>query len=130
MTLSNEDRQNLINLHLTKADESLSDAKILIENNRLFSSINRIYYSIFYSLSALAIKYEFSTSKHSQLIGWFNKNFIKENIIRKEIGKIIREAFEKRMKGDYDALTSFTKIEVEDLFEKIKIAIFEIRKLI
>ncbi len=130
MTLSTEDRQNLINLNLKKADESLNDAKILIENNRLFGSINRIYYSIFYSLSALAIKYEFSASKHSQLIGWFNKKFIKENIIRKEIGKIIREAFEKRMKGDYDALTCFTKIEVENLFEKIKKAIFEIRKFI
>ena len=40
-------------------------------------ALNRIYYGIFYIVSALAIKNRFSTANHSQLIGWFNTNYVK-----------------------------------------------------
>jgi len=34
----------------------------------LFNAENRIYYAIYYIVSALAIKNDYSTSKHSQLL--------------------------------------------------------------
>ena len=39
-------------------------------------AVNRIYYGLYYAVTALAIKHRFETSKHLQLIGWFNKEFI------------------------------------------------------
>ena len=77
MTLSEKDRQELIKHYIEKTQSTIEDIKFFIENEKLLVAINRIYYGIFYMLSALAIKHQMSTSKHTQLIGWFNKNFIK-----------------------------------------------------
>ena len=71
------DKSALINYRLQRCDETIKDAQIAVDNNRLHNAENRIYYAIFYVVSTLAIKYDFSTSKHLQLLGWFNKNFIK-----------------------------------------------------
>ncbi len=78
----------------------------------------------------MALKNNFVTSKHLQLIGWFNKNFIKGNIIDKKYGKLIQKAFDNRMQGDYDVYADFIKEEVEQSFEEMKDVISEIRKLV
>jgi len=130
MTLSLEDRQELIKHYVEKAQRTVEDVKFFIENDKLSVAINRIYYGIFYMLSALAVKYQMSTSKHTQLIGWFNKNFVKENKIDRKYAKYVQEAFEKRMKSDYEILINFSKNDVNDLFEKMKETVDEINKLL
>ena len=76
----------------------------MLKNNLLRGAVNRIYYAMFYMLLALALKYEFTTSKHGQLIGWFNKNFIKH------------EAFDFRQQGDYGIFTELVLEDVENKF--------------
>ena len=76
MSIDNEDRLDLIQYRLSEAVETQSDVELLISHDRMRAAVNRIYYSMFYSLLALGLKYEFETSKHAQLIGWFNKTFI------------------------------------------------------
>ena len=78
MTLDKTNRSNLIKHKIEKAKSASHDVKILISTGMLHVAINRIYYGMFYALSALALKYKFETKKHQQLIGWFNKTFIKE----------------------------------------------------
>jgi len=80
MTIDEKDKLSLIKYRIERAYKSLNDAEYLILRDKLNTSVNRIYYSIFYILSALALKHSFITSKHQQLIGWFNRNLIKTNI--------------------------------------------------
>jgi uncharacterized protein len=75
MTLSPDERKIIISHRTDRAYEAIIDAKILIREERLPAAVNRIYYSMFHSLCALAISDGFETGKHGQLIGWFNKNF-------------------------------------------------------
>lgn len=76
MTLKDEEREVLIKYRLDQAKETEKVVDLLIANNELSTAVNRIYYGIFYALLALALKNKSETSKHEQLIGWFNKNFI------------------------------------------------------
>ncbi len=71
-------------------------------------------------LLALALKYRFETSKHQQLIGWFNKTFIKDEIIERKYNRILRDVYKNRMRSDYDAFVTFTKEETEELFESMQ----------
>lgn len=73
MTMNSDDRNQLITYRLDQANETIRDVQLLIENDRLRSAVNRIYYGMFYSLLALGLANQFETSKHAQLIGWFNK---------------------------------------------------------
>lgn len=74
--------------------------------------MNRIYYGLYYAVTALAVKNGFETSRHAQLIGWFNKEFVATGLIDKKYGKILRNAFQNRTKGDYDAFVDFEKEEL------------------
>lgn len=78
---------------MQQALETIELAKFLAENQKFVIAVNRIYYGMYYALTALALKYSFETSKHGQLIGWFNKEFITTKKIDSRFGKILRNAF-------------------------------------
>lgn len=105
---SMHDNQNeLVKYRIEQAKEAIKEVNILIEKNLLTLAINRIYYGMFYMLLALALKKGFKTSKHNQLIGWFNKEFVKTGIINQKFGKIINKGFEDRTDGDYGIFVQF-----------------------
>jgi uncharacterized protein (UPF0332 family) len=130
MTLNDEDRELLVNNYLEKSRTTIKKVEFLVENREYQLAVNRIYYGIYYSLSALAIKHKYSTSKHAQLIGWFNRTFVKAGAIEKEFSKMIRKAFENRMEGDYNVFADFSKEEVEQSLKEMKIVIQALGKLI
>ena len=59
MSIHDQDRNELIRYRISQAEETISDVELLIENGRLRSAVNRIYYGMFYSLLALGLAYEF-----------------------------------------------------------------------
>lgn len=130
MTMKNDDRAILVEHRIAKAREAISNVAFLLENEMFAVAVNRIYYGMFFALSALALKHQFSTSKHGQLIGWFNKNFVKEGKVKKRIGHLIRMAFDSRSASDYDDWVEFSQEEVVVLFEGMKEFIQEMERLI
>lgn len=99
----------LIKYRVEQAHKTINEVDLLIEQNLLVIAINRIYYGMFYMLLALALKEGFKTSKHKQLIGWFNKEYIKTEKIDRKIGKHIQNAYEDRSDGDYGVFVQFKK---------------------
>jgi len=130
MTINNRDRNELIKYRLEQANETIEVIDLLIKNKKYSAAVNRIYYGIFYSLLALGLKYNFETSKHLQLIGWFNKEFVSTKKIELEFGKILRKAYESRTSGDYDAFYEFETDDVLNLFDDMKRFIKRIEKII
>lgn len=130
MTLEEKDRQNLIGYRLQQAKETMDDVQLLINNKRFRSAINRIYYGMFYALLALGSANRFETSKHAQLIGWFNRNFIYEGKIDARFGRIINKAFNRRTKGDYDTFVEFEEEIVIEMYAEMNVFIGEIESYI
>jgi len=130
MTLNENDKAVMIQYRITQAEETILEAELLINNKMYRAATNRIYYGVFYALLALALKYDFSTSKHSQLIGWFNKTFVAENILDRDIGKIIGKVFESRIRGDYDSFVVITENEINSRFADMKKAISSLKEFI
>lgn len=130
MTLSKEEKFNLINYRLSQAKDTANVAHDLVKLNKLPTAVNRIYYAIFYSLLALAVKYEFETSKHLQLLGWFNKNFIATGKIEPEFGSIARKSYEYRRAADYDAFVKIEYDQVEILLIRMDKFLVRIKELL
>lgn len=120
----------MIAYRLEQADETMEDVELLLNNDRYRSAINRIYYGIFYALLALGVAHHFETSKHSKLIGWFNKRFIHTGKMDIEYGKIVNKAFNRRTKGDYDAYVEFEEGVVEDMLKDMKAFIEAVKELL
>ncbi len=128
--INENDRISLVKYRIEQAKDTIELARFLIDSNRLIVAVNRIYYGLFYSVTALALKNQFETSKHIQLIGWFNKEFVSSGILNKKYGKILRNAYQNRTKGDYDAFISFDKEEVLEMHKEMIDFITKIEKLI
>ena len=128
--INDNDKLALIKYRLEQADDSIDVVEFLINSDKLTVAVNRIYYGLYYSVTALAINHSFETSKHAQLIGWFNKEFVATKKTEVKFGKILRNAFQNRTKGDYDAFVSFEKDEVSQMHTEMIDFISEIKRLI
>ncbi len=125
-----ENLNELITYRIQQAYETISEVEFQIDNNYLSTAVTRIYYGMFYVLLALALKNNFKTSKHQQLIGWFNKEFVKSGKVDTRLGSIIHKAFEDRTDSDYGIFIEFEKAEVQNKLEEMKEFISKIEKLI
>ncbi len=120
----------LVDSRIKQAYETIPEVEFQIKNNFLNIAVNRIYYGMFYILLALALRHNYKTSKHQQLIGWFNKEFVKTGKVDVNAGRIIHKAFEDRIDSDYGIFVEFEKTEVLQKLEDMKEFINVIRKLI
>jgi len=69
MTLSGDERAQLIKHRIEKSNLLKKEAVFLIDSGLYNTAVNRIYYAMYHAISALALKDSFTTSKHLQLIG-------------------------------------------------------------
>jgi uncharacterized protein (UPF0332 family) len=99
--LNKEEKQTLVKYRLERANESIKAAQLLFENKLFIPAMNRIYYSMFYSVQALLVLNEKAFSKHGQVKGYFNREFIKTGIFPKEFGKLFNTVYEYRQNFDY-----------------------------
>lgn len=124
-----EKKDSLIRYRLEQAKEAIDDAVFLFENGRgLRSVVNRIYYAMFYAVLALLVTESFQGSKHSGVIGYFNKRFIREGVFPPDAGKYLNLAFEARQESDYKEFSELTTENVQQLLEHAKAFIEEVRK--
>lgn len=105
-------REEIVEYWRKRARECLNDAKLLLENKSLHSAVNRIYYALFYQVSALLLDKGLSFSKHSGVLAAFNKEFVKTGRINKDLGKFYNQMFEHRRSGDYGELIEFKEEDV------------------
>ena len=94
MTISDSEKKSLIEYRIKQAVETSEVAELLFRKELYPTALNRIFYSVFYCMLALAIQFNYKTSKHAQLIGWFNRNFIATGKTGREYGRIVRDCYE------------------------------------
>lgn len=124
-----EKQVQLAKYRLKQAEESIEEAACLLSGKGSPRSIvNRAYYAMFYAVLALITFEQFSTSKHSGVVSFFNKRFIKEGVFPKELGRSINKGFELRQEGDYREYAELTVEEVEPFIEKARDFVYHIKK--
>ncbi|MCP5107786.1 MAG: HEPN domain-containing protein [bacterium] len=125
-----EDRRELSKFRLEKAEQNLKAAKLLFKDSLLSESINRSYYCIFHSARALIAYDKFDSRKHSAIIAYFNKNYIKPGKVEKEYSKIISKAFKIRTDSDYKDFYLVTKDETKEQLENAERFLLKVKEYI
>lgn len=101
---------------IKKSKEKLITVKVDFKNKRYEDSVSRAYYSVFHIISACLLSKGLSFSSHKEVIGNFNKEFIKSNISPAELSKMIKVLFDDRQTSDYDVKTHIDKDKAEEDF--------------
>jgi uncharacterized protein (UPF0332 family) len=112
---------------LTKASEKLESARIMYENARYDDAVSRTYYAAFHAMTAALLSKNLSFSSHGQLIGAFNREFIKTGIFPKDFTVIIQALFDDRQIGDYGLLVKMSKSTAREHINEAKNMIAAIR---
>jgi uncharacterized protein (UPF0332 family) len=96
-----ENFQAFIKYRLEQSEEAVYDSELLLNAKRYRASVNRLYYACFYAASAMLLTKRMQFSKHSAVIAYFDKSFIKSGILPKEYSRTIHEAFNERQEDEY-----------------------------
>ncbi|MHB1153894.1 MAG: HEPN domain-containing protein [Eubacteriales bacterium] len=103
---------------MARANEMLLAAEENISIKQYRTSFNRSYYAVFHALRAANCLLGFDSSKHSRVIAFFNKEYIKPGKLDRTLSTIIKSSFYLREKSDYDdffiASLSDAKRQLED----------------
>ena len=133
MSISNKEKKQLIKYWLEKSEESIASAKSEISYGRLSFAVNRLYYAMFYAMTAILTAKGESYRKHSGVRAALHRDFVKTGKINKETGRIYDELFNTRHQADYTPFVEFDKdvvkeqaVEVEKFIKEFKLLAVEL----
>ncbi len=109
-------REDLIRYKLSRAEETLAEAKVMLQTSHPYGAANRIYYACFYAVTALLLTRNLSSSKHSGVIALFNRHFVKSGLISVDMGKFYSRMFDNRLESDY---ADWVEVEEQDMQEEL-----------
>jgi uncharacterized protein (UPF0332 family) len=120
--------RELAGYRMERAKEMLSAAEDNLKIGQYKTSLNRSYYAIFHAMRAMNILKGFDSSKHSGVIAYFNKEYIKEGIMDKELSVIIKSCSFLREKSDYDDFFIVGRKETENQLASAKVFLEAVEK--
>lgn len=100
------------------AEEKLKSARHSLSGGYFGDASSRAYYAVFHILTAVLATKGLSFSSHAQVLGAFNREFIRLGHVEGISFQDIQRLFDDRQKGDYatmltvDRNTAVTDIEI------------------
>ena len=113
---------------MKRAEEMLDAASGNLEIGQYKTSLNRSYYAIFHAMRAANILKGFDSSKHSGVIAFFNKEYLKENILDRNLSVIIKNSAFLREKSDYDDFYIASRKEAEKQLKDAQVFLKAVEK--
>lgn len=112
--------KELAGYRLKRAKEMLSASENNLKIGEYRTSLNRSYYAVFHAMrSANALK-GFDSSKHSGVIAFFTKEYLKTEILDRSLSFIIKDSSLCREKSDYDDFYIASHTEAEEQLKNAK----------
>ncbi len=120
-------RKDLSSHRLSRAKEFIEEAEILFTAKSYKGANNRAYYSIFYAMRAVLALSGEDFKRHSGVIQYFQKNYIKTGIFEKKCFDIITTASRIRNASDYDDFYIASRDESEQQIKDAKALLDAVR---
>ena len=115
-----DERGEIVQYRLRRANEALEDARILARADRWNPCVSRLYYACFYAVSALLLLHDLSSSKHTGVRSLFNQHFVRTDKIAKSLAEVYNDLFIRRQEGDYMDFVRFDAAQVGPWMEGAK----------
>ncbi len=114
------DSENLIRSRINRSSETFMEADTLMQNGFWNATVNRIYYSCYYAVSALLLLKNIETNSHKGIRQMFGLHFVQSGLVSKEDGRFFSDLYDRRQTGDYDDFVSYDEETVLNLYNQAK----------
>ncbi|MCL5991374.1 MAG: HEPN domain-containing protein [Bacteroidetes bacterium] len=120
----------LVKLWYEKSLKAYKTAKQLFKDEDYDATLNRTYYSAFYSVVALLMSRNIKFKTHKSAKNMLHQHFIQTGQLPVEFGKYYNEIFNYRQEADYEAVSEINPESIPMLLEILDKFIKEIRNLL
>ena len=114
---------------LGKAKDLLKQADVLLKHQGYDGSINRSYYAIFNAVRALLALLNLDSQRHSGVIAYFDRYFVKTGICEKLLSRIVPDAFDVRQESDYEDFAAPTFEQAQLQFDNATTLIDQVEQI-
>lgn len=121
-------KEELSKYRFLQAEQCLISAKALLDIEDYKGAANRSYYCVFHGIRSILALSGVDFKKHSSVISYFRKEYIKTGKIDILLSDIITELFQIRTESDYDDFYMISKDEVVEQINNAEYFIKEIKK--
>ena len=122
--------EDLAQYRIKRAWEMLEAAKENLKIGQYNTALNRSYYAVFHAMRAANILRGFDSSKHSGVIAFFTKEFLKTEYMDRKLSFIIKSSSLLREKSDYDDFFIASRTEAEKQVENAGLFVAEVERFI
>ena len=122
--------EDLAQYRIKRAWEMLEAAKENLKIGQYKTELNRSYYAVFHAMRAANILRGFDSSKHSGVIAFFTKEFLKTEYMDRKLSFIIKSSSLLREKSDYDDFFIASRTEAEKQVENAGLFVAEVERSI
>lgn len=118
--MNESERSDLVCYRISKANETMKEIEILVENKLWGTAVNRLYYACYYAVTALLAKHNIPAQTHTGVRQILGLHFVKTGIVETEVGRFYTYLFNKRQTGDYDDFVELGEEDVLSLIDPAK----------
>lgn len=116
-----EQARVLSDYRLEKAEQCLRSAEAILQIGEDYNLVvNRSYYAVFHCMRSILALEGKDFEKHSAVISYFRREYIKTKLIPVEALQIIGNAFSNRNDSDYEDFYEASLKEATEQFEDAK----------
>lgn len=113
-----KDKEILIRHRMEQSHVALQEAAVLRKNtNSTLGAVNRAYYAMFYAVLALLQQKGKVPRKHSGAIALFDSEFVRKEILPKNLSAHLHQAFAFRQESDYHAIEPVSFRETDEIIQ-------------
>ena len=112
MSLTNEEREIIVNLEKEKALSTFAEMDILQQAGLWNNIANRLYYAAFHAVSALLIHDRHNVGTHQGAVLMLHQHYVRTGLLSKEDGAFYSQLQTLREKSDYNCTYNATEEEI------------------
>ena len=121
---------NVVRRYLSRAQEALRAARILLDAGMPRDAASRGYYAFFYAASAALASRGLEYSKHSAVIAAFGRELVKTGLVDARYHAALREPFDIRNVADYRLSVEVPPDQARQLLAKAEEFVEAMRALV
>jgi len=120
--------KDMSNYRFEQSEQCLVSAKTLIQVGDYKGASNRSYYCVFHAVRSVLAYENIDFKRHSAVIAYFRKKYIKTEIFAVRMSDILGELFTVRNRSDYDDFYVISREDVINQLESAEHFMNEVRK--
>ena len=115
---------------MDRAERALDAARVLLDHDSVEACLNRAYYAAFYAARAALSGVGEQPKTHAATQSCFAFHFVRTGQLPASVGRLLVDAFESRLRADYDALTVHDTRAAADALADAEAFVVAIRSLL